>query len=287
MRKIRHLIGNTPLVKISNNLYGKLETYNPTGSVKDRMISYIVQKAQLYGEITKDSILCDATSGNTGIALSMAAANLGLSCVIFMPRNMSEERKQMMKIYGAQIIDAPDDDFIGAIALRDAFLAGNPNAWSPLQFDNKKNVECHFVTTGPEIHKQVVGIKRPWEAFVHGSGTGGTIEGIRRYVNHQRLNTKICMVKPKDSPHGIQGIADGKEFLAKEEDMDDIIEVDTQSAINRAKQFARDSGILVGISAGANILASEMYILKNKPLGAVITMLCDRGERYMSIYGNR
>ena len=179
MRKLNHLIGNTPLVKISNHLYAKLETFNPAGSVKDRMISYVVQKAQLYGEIKEGTILCDATSGNTGIALSMAAAHLNLSCVIFMPRNMSKERKQMMQIYGAKIIDAPDDDFAGAISMRDAFLSANPNAWSPLQFSNRRNIECHFSTTAPEIHKQVVNLKRPWEAFIHGSRTGGTIEGVR------------------------------------------------------------------------------------------------------------
>ena len=167
MRNIRHTIGNTPIVKISDHLYGKLETYNPAGSVKDRMVSYVIQKAQLYGDIRKDTILCDATSGNTGIALSMLGASLGLSCVIFMPRNMSEERKQMMKIYGAKIIDAPDDDFTGAIILRDAFLASNPRAWSPMQFSNRRNIECHFYVTGPEIHKQAIALKRPWEAFIH------------------------------------------------------------------------------------------------------------------------
>jgi len=284
MRNIRHTIGNTPIVKISDHLYGKLETYNPAGSVKDRMVSYVIQKAQLYGDIRKDTILCDATSGNTGIALSMLGASLGLSCVIFMPRNMSEERKQMMKIYGAKIIDAPDDDFTGAITLRDAFLASNPRAWSPMQFSNRRNVECHFYVTGPEIHKQTIALKRPWEAFIHGSGTGGTIEGIRRYIVYNKLNTKVCMVKPDSSPHGIQGIADGKEFLAKEADMDEILSVGTDEAIQRAKRFARDTGLLVGISAGANIIASERWIAKNNPSGNVITMLCDRGERYMSIY---
>lgn len=285
MRNIRHTIGNTPIVKISDHLYGKLETYNPAGSVKDRMVSYVIQKAQLYGDIRKDTILCDATSGNTGIALSMLGASLGLSCVIFMPRNMSEERKQMMKIYGAKIIDAPDDDFTGAITLRDAFLASNPRAWSPMQFSNRRNVECHFYVTGPEIHKQTIALKRPWEAFIHGSGTGGTIEGIRRYIVYNKLNTKVCMVKPDSSPHGIQGIADGKEFLAKEADMHEILSIGTDEAIQRAKKFAKETGLLVGISAGANIVASERWIAENNPVGNVVTMLCDRGERYMSIYG--
>lgn len=284
MRDLIKVIGNTPLIKISNTLYGKLETYNPAGSVKDRMVSYVVSRAQIYGDITDDTIMCDATSGNTGISLSMIAASLGLPCIIFMPRNMSEERKQMMRVFGAKIIDAPDNDFVGAIAMRDAYLAGNPNAWSPLQFSNRRNIECHYAVTAPEIHQQIVQQRRRWDAFVHGSGTGGTIEGIRRYVSRNSLPTKVCMVKPSDSPHGIQGIADGKEFLAKESDMDSIIEVSTDEAIERSKRLAKESGLLVGISAGANIVASERWIKENKPFGAVVTMLCDRGERYMSIY---
>ena len=286
MRYLRPLIGNTPLVKISDHLYAKLEAFNPAGSVKDRMVSYVVQKAQLYGNINNETIMCDATSGNTGIALSMIAASMNLPCVIFMPRNMSEERKQMMKIYGAKIIDAPDDDFAGAIAMRDAYLAGNPNAWSPMQFSNKRNVECHAYITAPEIHGQVVKLKRPWSAFIHGSGTGGTIEGVRQYIRYSSLSTKVCMVKPDTSPHGIQGIADGKEFLAKQINMDGVIEVSTEESIDRSKKFAKDTGLLVGISSGANLLASERWIEAHRPKGIVVTMLCDRGERYMSIYEN-
>ena len=188
------------------------------------------------------------------------------------------------KMYGAKIIDAPDDDFAGAIAMRDAYLAGNPNTWSPLQFSNRRNVECHFTSTAPEIHKQVISLKRPWSAFIHGSGTGGTIEGVRRYLNYQNLATKVCMVKPVESPHGIQGIADGKEFLAKEKDMHEILEVKTQESIDRAVRLSTEMGLLVGISSGANVLAAERWIAENNPVGNVVTMLCDRGERYMSIY---
>ena len=134
-----------------------------------------------------------------------------------------------------------------------------------------------------EIHRQVIALKRPWEAFIHGSGTGGTIEGVRRYLSNHKMSTKVCMVKPSESPHGIQGIADGKEFLAKEKDMDEIIEIKTEDAINRAKRLSRENGLLVGISAGTNVLASELWISKNKPLGNVVTMLYDRGERYVNI----
>jgi cysteine synthase A len=281
---LRELVGRTPLVKISDKLWAKLETYNPSGSVKDRMITWIVSEAAESGQITQDTVLCDATSGNTGIALSLMAATLDLPCYIFMPKNMSEERKQMMRVFGAVVIDAPDDDFEAAIQMRDKFLADNLNAWSPMQFSNPLNVVCHEKTTGPEVLNGALLIGKKLEAFVHGAGTGGTIEGVRRYLRKQHRDTKVLMVKPSESPHGIQGIADGKDFLAKPEDMDGVIEVQTEAAINRAKRLARENGLLVGISSGANVLAAEKWIEENDPEGIVITMLCDRGERYMSIY---
>jgi len=279
------LSGGTPLIRISDKLYGKLETYNPSGSVKDRMICYVTEKALERGEIGSHTTLCDATSGNTGIALSMVAASLGLECVIFMPSNMSEERKQMMRVYGAQIVDAPPNDFTRAIEMRDEFLNSTPNTWSPNQFHNPENIECHLVTTGPEILSNVNDLGTGWAAFVHGAGTGGTIEGVRRFLKKAKMPTKVVMVQPEESPHGIQGIADGKEFLALDADMDEIIKVKTEKAIQRSKEFAKESGILVGISAGANILASEKWLRENDFPGIVVTMLCDRGERYMSIYG--
>jgi len=281
---LKSLIGNTPLIKISPHIYAKLETYNPAGSVKDRMVNYIVDRARIFGKIGEHSILCEATSGNTGIALSMIAASLGLQCVIFMPSNMSEERRQMMKIYGAKIIDAPASDFQGAIAMRDQYLLANPNAWSPKQFSNNYNTLYHQTNTGPEIHKQVIDTKFSWSAFVHGSGTGGTIEGMRKYIANNSLKTKVCLTRPKEENHGIQGIGDGNDFLFHPENADRIIEIETKEAITRAKRFARETGILVGISSGANILASEKYFETMKPTGIIVTMLCDRGERYMSVY---
>mgnify|MGYP003139134387 CR=1 FL=1 len=284
MKLIKPIVGQTPLIKISSKIYAKLEAYNPAGSIKDRMITYVVDRARMFGKITEKTVLCDATSGNTGIALSMVAASMGLPCLIFMPGNMSEERKQMMRTYGAKIIEAPDDDFVGAIAMRDQYLRANENAWSPMQFSNQENVHCHQYQTAPEIHKQIIERKFIWSAFIHGSGTGGTMEGIRRYKEMHNLKTKLCLVQPVESPHGIQGIADGKDFLFNSEDADKIIPIKTEDAINRAKQFAQETGILVGISSGANILASERYVKNRLMSGIVVTMLCDRGERYMSIY---
>lgn len=286
----KKICGNTPLIKISEKLYAKLETFNPTGSVKDRMISHVVDKAFGCGKIISNTIMCEATSGNSGISLAAISASMGLRCVIFMPSNMSEERKQMMKIYGAEIVEAPPSDFEAAIRMRDEFIAANPDAWSPMQFSNPENVECHQNNTAPEIAMAMWLMNEKWSAFIHGSGTGGTIEGIRRYLQAPKgfikhpVDTKVCMVIPAESPHGIQGIGDGKDFLAKQSDMDGVIHVKTEDAIERAKSFARQTGLLVGISSGANLVASERWISENNPEGIVVTMLCDRGERYTSIY---
>jgi cysteine synthase A len=282
--------GNTPLIKVSDKLYAKLETFNPTGSVKDRMVAYVLCKAIESGHVKSGTILCEATSGNSGISLSALAASIGSRCVIFMPSNMSEERKQMMRVYGAEIVEAPPSDFEAAIKMRDEFIAANPGSWSPLQFSNPDNVECHRTITAPEISMKtwLMGVK--WSAFIHGSGTGGTIEGIRQYVRNEagflkdNGHVKVCMVIPAESPHGIQGIGDGRDFLAKQADMDETIVVKTEEAIERAKRFAKETGLLVGISSGANLVASERWIDTNKPDGIVVTMLCDRGERYMSLY---
>ncbi len=280
--RLENICGATPLIKVSDRVYGKLETYNPTGSIKDRMISYVVRNALLRGEIKENTILCEATSGNTGIALSAMAASLGLECIVFMPQNMSKERRQMMLVYGTKIIDAPDSNFNAAITMRNDFMAANKNAWSPMQFSNKENIRCHMNETAPEIFKQA---GPGCVSFIHGSGTGGTIEGVRRYIELEGLNVGVYMVIPKESLHGIQGIGDGQDFLASPEHMTGTIYITTEEAIHRSKSFAKETGILVGISSGANILASERWVKEHDPAGIVVTILCDRGERYMSIYG--
>ena len=280
---LSRIVGDTPLVRISEKIYGKLETTNPSGSVKDRLVAYIVSHALEKKEITSRSKLIEATSGNTGISLSMIGADLGLPVTIIMPSNMSEERRQMMRAYGAEIIDVAPSDFQAAIDLKKEMMAQDDRWWSPNQFSNPVNIDCHFYTTAPEIHKQA---GPSWSAFVHGAGTGGTIMGVKRFIDSRQLNVKTCLVVPEEELHGIQGIGDGQDFLVNRDKIDDVCVISTQDAIQRAKRIAQDTGLLVGISSGANVLAAERWVEQNDPEGVVITMLCDRGERYMSIYNS-
>jgi cysteine synthase len=271
----------TPMIKIMPGLYAKLETVNPTGSIKDRPIKFIVEAALKTGKIKKGTMLVEATSGNTGIALSAIGASLGLEVKIVMPRNMSIERRQMMLAYGAQIIDVPDSDFTAAIDKRNEMVAAG--CWSPMQFENKLNIECHKSTTAKEILSQMPP-EECLSAFISGAGTGGTIMGIRQALLDANLKTDICMVVPEEAPdaHGIQGIGDGADFLADPALCDIIMPVKTLHAKQKALDFAKSHGILVGISSGANLVAAESYIKTFNPDGNVVTILCDRGERYLN-----
>ena len=210
------------------------------------------------------------------------AASLGLKTIIIMPENMSEERRQMMRAFGAEILDVEKSDFAGAIDKRNEMVQSSKKYWSPMQFENAENVECHNIHTGPEIIEQLGDM--PFSAFVSGAGTGGTIMGVRKSTLERRLRTSMVLVQPAEDAksHGIQGINDGADFLAKPSLLDMQIQVSTAEAINRAKKFAKTRGILIGISAGANLCAAEKYSKLYKPSGAIVTMLCDRGERYLS-----
>lgn len=276
----------TPLVQIDNKgrIWGKLETFNRTGSIKDRIIDYICDKALLEGKISSSSTLVEASSGNTGIALASYAAMIGAKCVIIMPENMSQQRKDMMTAFGAQLILTGHNEFKKAISMRDELV--NKNGWfSPFQFKNRLNIQCHYEETAPEIYGQLNLIKPfTWGAFVHGSGTGGTMMGVKQFIDDNELNVKCVLAQPAEdnASHGIQGINDGADFLLDRSLMNDIISIKTEDAINRMKKFWRENGVLIGISSGANILASERYLEKIKdPNKAIITILCDRGERYL------
>lgn len=271
----------SPLMQIKGNLYAKLETVNPTGSIKDRLIQHLIKKSIAREELTSSTRLVEATSGNTGIALSAMGASLGLSVEIIMPENMSKERRQMMTAFGAKIINVGPSDFAAAIEKRNEMLKIE-NYWSPMQFENSENIECHELNTASEILDQLP--ENVFDAFISGAGTGGTIMGVRRALIQRGLNTKTVLVRPSEPSHlhGIQGINDGADFLAKPDLLDVIINVSTLEARARASSFAKDRGVLIGISAGANLVACEKYIDLYKPTGAVVTILCDRGERYLS-----
>ena len=278
-------IGNTRLVKITDRLYAKMETENPTGSIKDRTIQYIVKHALTAGEIDNDTTFVEASSGNTGISLSAIGACLGVKVKIIMPSNMSKERRQMMEIFGAEIIDAPPSDFKTAISMRNDLVEKRDNYWSPMQFENRLNIECHKETTGKEIIGQVSPFSKI-AAFFSGAGTGGTIMGVQESFQEASIDAKCILVVPAEpsDQHGIQGIGDGGDYLVKREKLDGVYEIPTQEAIARAKRFSFERGVLVGISSGANLLASERFIREQNPDGIVVTTLCDRGERYLSLY---
>jgi len=278
------IIGKTPLVSLSNNLFAKLETYNPTGSIKDRMAHYLLKKAESRGEISPGDTIVEASSGNTGIAFAMLGAVKGYRVKIVMPFNMSEERKQMMRAYGAEIIEVGANDFAGAISLRDVICEENKNHFAPKQFSNKDNIECHERTTARELMAGT--LFRKIDAFVSGAGTGGTIMGVQKAFQKYYPDTKIILMQPAESAkeHGIQGVNDGEDFLVDKKKIHGIIEITTDEAKERAKRLAREHGLLVGISSGANVLAAEKWIEENDPDGIVVTILCDRGERYLSCF---
>ena len=283
---LEKVIGNTPLVQLGENLYAKLETFNPTGSIKDRMASFILAAAESENDIQAGDTIVEASSGNTGIAFSMLGSIKGYKVKIIMPHNMSEERKQMMRMFGAEIVEVGYNAFKDAIRLRDE-LAAQDGYWSPNQFCNECNIACHEQTTGKEIIRQLfIEQKKEIDALICGAGTGGTIMGVHNALIKINRQMKTVLVAPTEdaSTHGIQGINDGADFLVDRSLIDEEIKVTTDEAIARAKRLARENGFLVGISAGANVLASERWIEKNHPKGAVITFLCDRGERYLSIY---
>lgn len=281
-------VGNTPLIKISEKIWAKFEGSNPSGSIKDRMASYIINKAEEEGLIKKGDTIIEATSGNTGIAFAFLGAERGYNVKIIMPSNMSEERKQMLRLYGAELIQVEDGEFDAAIALRDK-MAAEMGYFNPNQFHNELNIEAHFKITADEIYNQHLG---EISAFIDGTGTGGTIMGISRKLKSYYTDLKVIAVEPAESAvmsggkaglHGIQGIGDGSKFLVDLNEVDEIIVISTQDAKDRAKRLAKENGLLVGISSGANILASEIFLERNPNLkGDIITILCDRGERYIS-----
>lgn len=277
---LKELVGNTPMVELRSGILAKLETYNPTGSIKDRVISYIVRKGISAGNIKSDTVLVEATSGNTGIALSAMGSHIGNHVKIIMPCNMSEERKQMMRLFGAEIIEVDPHDFKGAIELRNQMVG--EGCWSPNQFENPLNIDCHFETTASEIYNDVKGRGEVWGAFVSGAGTGGTMMGVQKYVRQKKLNTQLVFMKPAEKKHGIQGVGDGADYLLDQSLVTHSVEIKTQDAIDKSRSLSCELGIPIGVSAAANVLAAEWYEKNHLTHGKTVTILCDRGERYLS-----
>lgn len=284
------LIGNTPLVRVGE-IFAKLETVNPTGSVKDRMTWYMVKKAEERKELKQGSKIIEVTSGNTGISFAMVSAIRGYKFIAVMPKSMSIERRKIMKAFGAEIVLTPSkEDMAGAVERYKRFIKRNSDAWLPRQFENPDNISAHREGLGKEIIEQTKG---KIDAFIAGVGTGGTLIGVAQALRKVGFKIKIVAVEPRESAvlsgrksgiHQIQGIGEG--FIPKlvKESMDfidEIVTVGSQEAIDTTRRIARDCGFLVGISSGANILAAtrikQKYGFKN-----VVTVLPDRGERYLS-----
>ena len=285
-------IGSTELIQISDKLYAKHEAVNPGGSIKDRPVQYIIDRALADGKLDYGDTIIEATSGNTGISLAMMCAEYGFKCHIVMPSDMSEERKKMLKFFGAKLTEVDKGDFDGAIELKSK-IARKSGYFELNQFKNSLNIECHSSLICEEILHQAPD-KNNISAFIAGTGTGGTLMGIQKGFEKHKINAKIVAVEPSESPvmsggekglHGIQGIGDGSKFLVDLDKVDEVITISTEEAKERSLKLAKDNGLFVGISAGANVLASEQWIQKNNPDGIVVTILCDRGERYFSCFG--
>lgn len=287
------MIGNTPMIKLNNignsNLYVKLEKYNPAGSIKDRAVYYMVENLEKNGILKKGDVLVEATSGNTGIALSMIGSLKGYKVIIVMPETMSVERRTLMKAYGAKFILTDGSlGMKGSIEMMNKLLSENTNYISLKQFDNEYNPLAHYETTGVEIYNQVKDI----DIFVCGVGTGGTISGVGKYLKEQNPNIKVVAVEPEGSPvisknkkgsHKIQGIGAG--FIPKnynENVVDEVMTITDEESYKGVRIMAQKEGILVGISSGANIYAAlklcEMY-----PDKKIVTVAPDGIDKYMSM----
>lgn len=286
------LIGDTPLVELrripapGTRVLVKVEAKNPSGSVKDRPALAMVEAAEKSGELRAGSVVVEATSGNTGIALAMISAVRGYRCILVMPEDMSVERRRILRAYGAEIvITSADEGMAGAVSTAESIVARTEGAFMPRQFENDANPEVHLRTTAREIVDAVPDLA----AFVAGVGTGGTLTGVGRVLQKERPEVLVVAVEPSRSAvlsggepglHAIQGLGAG--FIPTIFDrslVDEVIGVSDVAADKMARRLAREEGFLVGPSSGANVHVACEIAARVK--GPVVTILCDSGERYL------
>ncbi|MBO5072876.1 MAG: cysteine synthase A [Eubacterium sp.] len=299
-KNVTELVGNTPLMELSNFekandleavLLAKLEYFNPAGSVKDRIAKEIIEDALSKGILTKDSVIIEPTSGNTGIGLSSIAASLGIRIIITMPETMSVERRNLMKAYGAELVLTDGAKGMkGAIEKAEEMAKEIPGSFIPGQFVNALNPQAHRKNTGPEIWEDTEG---KIDLFVAGVGTGGTVTGVGEYLKSKNPEIRIVAVEPASSPvlsegtagaHKIQGIGAGFVPDVLNTDIyDEIIKVENEDAFATGREIGRREGILVGISSGAAVWAAAQLARRPENKGkTIVVLLPDTGDRYLS-----
>ena len=283
------LIGNTPLLRLAGeNVFAKAEFLNPGGSIKDRVALAMIEGAERDGRLKPDSVIVEPTSGNTGIGLALVGRLKGYRVRIVMPEGMSEERKKLIRALGAELVLTPDVESIpGAVREAERIAAADPKVFMPQQFENPDNPRVHYEQTAVELWRQMSG---KIDCFVAGVGSGGTLQGVGKFLKEQNSKIRIVAVEPENRSallghepglHQIQGIGDG--FVPAILDVslvDDVVEVSDDDAIETTRQLGRDLGLLVGISSGANVWAARK--LAGTITGNIATVLPDRAERYFS-----
>ncbi len=283
-------IGNTPLVELTNlnnnskvRILGKLEGVNPSGSAKDRPAYYMIKKAEESGELTRDKIILEPTSGNTGISLAMIGATKGYRVKLLMPKCVSIERRRILKTYGAEVILTPAKEGTdGAIRRAHQLISKEPDKYyMPNQFENQNNVLAHYETTGPEIFSHTNGSVN---VFVAGMGTTGTLMGVGKYLKEKKPGVRIVGVEPTEG-HTIQGLKNMKESIVPDifdtEMIDEKITIEDDEAFELTRLLATKEGIFVGMSSGAAV-AGALRTAKKMNFGTMVVILPDRGDRYLS-----
>ena len=292
-------IGNTPLVEIASaseevpaTIYGKLEYFNPTSSIKDRIYREMITEAEARGDLEPGMEIVECSTGNAGIACTFVGTHLGYDVTIVMPEGMSEERKKVIRALGGDLVETPggESDVDLSMERVEELLAESPDTyWFPNQFENTDNPAAHEATTGPEIIEQLGGAP---DAFVAGQGTGGTLTGIGRALREANAESALYALEPAEAPilsarqwgtHEIEGIGDG--FIPKNLDpelMDGVVAIESETALERSRNLAQTEGIFCGISSGANI-EGAMAISRERPeLESIATIICDTGHRYFT-----